>query len=211
MLRRDIDDVQKVWNRLRVTYGAQGYPNIPSIVIVLQKELYTTPQDTHFFFGKMNYMADVKPLPPEKLVQVYHETWGSYEPFEKDGLLWLAKVGRGVFRRFLRYISLCLSAWDKKGVINQALAESAVPPDEIAKDMEAELGVLFPLGDMKDKAFRILNHIIRAGKPLTQKQHAEELDISEMEISRIINRLEPYGYFQRERTAEGRVVKASRI
>jgi len=42
------------------------------------------------------------------MVEAYRKRFKTIEPFAEDALLTLARVSRGIFRRFLRYITLTL-------------------------------------------------------------------------------------------------------
>jgi len=80
------------------------------------------------------------------MVEAYRKRFKAIEPFAEDGLLTLAGVSRGIFRRFLRYITLTLRRWeaDRKGSIDTRIVKEAVTVERLAEDMELELTELFP-------------------------------------------------------------------
>jgi hypothetical protein len=49
-----------------------------------------------------------EPLEPKTMVEAYRKRFKAIEPFTEDALLTLARMSRGIFRCFLRYITtLC--------------------------------------------------------------------------------------------------------
>jgi len=61
----------------------------------------------------------------------------------EDALMTLARMSRGIFRRFQRYIMLTIRAWQTRpsgeGGIDVATVKEAVTLDRLAEDMELEL------------------------------------------------------------------------
>ena len=82
---------------------------MPNFVIAVQKEMFRD----HFFFDKME-KVELEPLRPEQMVEVYRKRFKTIKPFTEDALLTLARMSRGIFRRFLIYITLTLQHWETK-------------------------------------------------------------------------------------------------
>jgi len=75
-------------------------------------------------------------------------------------------MSRGIFRRFLRYITLTLRHWevDGKGSIDTAIVKQAVTVERLAGDMELELTELFPKqSDLRLQAVRLLMRLEESG------------------------------------------------
>lgn len=119
----------------------------------------------------------------------------------------------GACRRFKKYVRLSLEQWlitkPRSPQIDLALAKTVISPETIADGIMAEVEAIFPKGESKEKARRLLAHLYHSDLPLNQKQLAEQLDLNEMDVGRIVSRLEPYGYFRRTTTKDGKFVQAS--
>ena len=110
------------------------------------------------------------------MVEVYRKRFKAIEPFTEDALLTLARMSRGIFRRFLRYITLALGHWeiDGKGLIDTAIVKQAVTVERLAEDMELELAELFPKqSDPRLQVIRLLMHLEESG-PRSQTELADE-------------------------------------
>jgi hypothetical protein len=123
----------------------------------------------------------------------------------------LAKLSRGIPRRFLRYVNLCAEAWFvgwlESPLIDVAGTEQVVTEEELRRDLDLEFSSLFPKSEeMKMKALRLLSYLSAREGGLNQKRLAEALGYSEMDVSRICDKLEMYGYIRRESTKEGKMV-----
>jgi len=57
---------------------------------------------------------ELRPLRPELMVEAYKRRFKNIDPFTEDALLTLARMSRGIFRLFLRYIMLTLDLWEEK-------------------------------------------------------------------------------------------------
>ncbi len=99
-----------------------------------------------------------------------------------------------------------------------------VSPAQVSQEMEAELASMFPKPDMREKAARIIMALLEARyQPsrleqafdrdlakraeelgLTQKQLAEKLSLTEVDVSRLVNRLQANGLVTRERVLVGK-------
>jgi len=190
-----------------------------SIVVFIQKETFNHAD--HFLYGKMD-LIDLLPLTVSQLLEAYKQKWGGYEPFAKDALEYIAKMSRGVFRRFKRYIALAVEAWvaprlgksipghldvefamsqegQPEKPIDLALVEDAVTDEEVMRDMDKELEGIFKKTARKELAVEIIRHLslpqLKGGT--NQKNIAHDLHIDEMAVSRLIRELEQHGYVKR--------------
>ena len=170
-------------------------------MLAFQKEIFESGQS--FFFGKM----DVVELPlftKEKLVEAYESEFGSTYPFERDTLLELANFSAGIFRRFLQFVSIALGEWlsesNRSKAINARVIKRPAVMDEMLKAMENDLVNAFPKSSVALRnARRVLDLLMGNPNGVSQKSIAQKLDLSEMEMSRIADKLESYGYILRER------------
>jgi hypothetical protein len=114
LMAKDLDDIYWLWNSLsRATY-LKDETN-PNIVIAIQKEMLRD----HFFFDKME-TKELEPLNPQQMVEAYRKRFKAIDPFTEEALLTLARMSRGIFRRFLRYITVTVQHWEtgKEGPID---------------------------------------------------------------------------------------------
>jgi len=187
----DLETIYWIWNGLTQT------PNQPNIVISFQKELFRG----HFFLGKMNRI-DLMPFKPEALLKFYEKRFHGTEPFTQEALLLLAKMSRGIFRRFLRYITLTLNHQERAATplpITVDHVHEAILPQLLAQDMDQQLTEIFPRQpDMRTAAVKLLLHLEEHG-PTTQPKIKELLDLPDYTVSRLVNKLEDYRYVKRER------------
>jgi hypothetical protein len=215
LMVKDLNEVQKFWNWL--CYGPlKG--GVPNFVVVIQKEMLRD----HFLFGKMD-VIEIKPFTPNELVDAYAKIWEkeftrasidlSTWPFEGKVLLHLARLSRGIFRRFLRYIRMCLEPYapfeDFGGeLVDPKRVQEAVDPDEVQKDWDLELSEVFKSQDAKRFAAKIIAALMKTDG-VSQKKLAEVLKMSEASLSRILDRLEDYAFVRRERSGAEKIVRAN--
>jgi len=187
----DLETIHWIWNGLTQT------PNQPNIVISFQKELFRG----HFFLGKMNRI-DLLPFKPETLLKFYEKRFHGTKPFTQEALLLLAKMSRGIFRRFLRYITLTLNHQERAGTplpITVNHVHDAIPAQLLAQDMDQQLTEIFPRQpDMRTAAVKLLLHLEEHG-PTTQPKIKELLDLPDYTVSRLVCKLEDYRYVRREK------------
>jgi hypothetical protein len=200
-MARDLEEIYWLWNSLRQTDATLG----PNLVIAIQKEMF----GGHFFFDKM-IRIELEPLQPSELVEGYVKRFKTTEPFTEDAILTVARMSRGIFRRFLRYISLTLDLWSTQdephGPIETATVKDAVPIDRLAEDMELELMELFPKhSDLRLQAVRLLM-LLEDSAAVKQSELAEELGIEEYALSRLLAKLELHRYVVRERAGTDKIV-----
>ena len=167
LMAKDLEEIYWLWNTL-----ASSSLSEPNIVLAIQKEMFRG----HFFFDKMRKI-ELKPLTPERMIESYVRRFRTAEPFTEDALLTVARMSRGIFRRFLRYITLTLQHWEtkKNGPIDTTIVKEAVTVQRLAEDMERELAELFPKqSDLRIQAVRLLMRLEESG-PRKQTELVEEL------------------------------------
>ena len=197
LMAKDLDEIYWLWNLM-----SKGSTK-PNIVIAIQREMFRD----HFFFDKMG-KVELEPLRPEQMVEAYRKRFKAIEPFTEDALLTLARMSRGIFRRFLRYITLTLTRWEieRKGPIDTAIVKEAVTVARLAEDMELELVELFPKqSGLRLQAVRLLMLLEESG-PRKQSELSEELSLEAYEMSRLLAKLELHHYITRRREGTDKVV-----
>jgi len=165
----------------------------------------------HFFFGKME-KVELEPLKPEQMVEAYRKRFETIKPFTEDALLALARMSRGIFRRFLRYITLTLQYSESRGkkIIDTETVNEAVTVERLAEDMELELGRVFPKqSDLRLQAVRLLMHLEESG-PKKQRELGQELGIEDYAMSRLLAKLELHRYVARRREGTDKVVSLAK-
>ena len=103
------------------------------------------------------------------------------------------RESRGIFRHFLRYITLTIRHWetDRKGLVDTTVVKEAVTVERLAEDMELELAELFPKqSDLRLQAVRLLLLVEESG-PRRQTELVEELGMEDYAMSRLLAKLEP--------------------
>jgi hypothetical protein len=222
LIARDLDDIQGLWNRLMASPDSGNCQ--ATLVVFIQKETFNHAD--HFLYGKMDLIS-LMPLNVSQLLEAYKQKWGTYEPFNDDALQYIARMSRGVFRRFKRYIGLAVEAWmptdgEPKQSIDLELVKSAVTDEEIMRDMDKEFDGIFRKQDQKQKAlflirllaekkasrerskaagYKSFNDMFHSENPepegTRQGDLAEKLGLTEMEFSRLVRELEQHGYVKR--------------
>ena len=225
-MNTDLSEIQKLWQYVnehlysKKQSGKPGAP--PNLVFVLQKEL-TLSSDlrvTNYFLGKAARIFEIEPFSPREMVDAFKAEFGSFEPFSEGQLETLARYSRGVFRRFLKYIQFCLDyefQREREGKdfdFEGDVVEKALPEEEVLADWEMELRQIFPHGSYWRTAFHVVSAV--SEYPKTQKELCEEikvknkkgiaLNVGASDLSRIVTKLEEYGYVKRESSPEGKLV-----
>jgi len=189
---KDLDYLQRLWDKLMKESGPKT-----TFLIVFQKELVM--KRPHFFIGKMD-IVELKPLKSDELVATYKLRWGTVEPFTENSLTLLADLSRGVFRRFLKYIQASIENFiinGKTPPIGASDVKAAISEDMLLTDMELELSDIFRKQTQKAQAVKILTTL--QDRPLSQKEIATLINVSEATAGRLISQLETYKYVQRTR------------
>jgi hypothetical protein len=107
------------------------------------------------------------PLTLKQLLDAYIIKWRSYAPFTEEALQYIAKMSRGVFRRFKRYIGLALETWiaDRVqvpvagGLIDLEAVKKSVTNEEVMRDMDKELDGIFRKREQKEKALELIKKL----------------------------------------------------
>jgi hypothetical protein len=200
LMAKDLDGIYWLWNTLASSATSAITPNI---VLAIQKEMFRD----HFFFDKME-KVELEPLKPEQMLEAYRKRFKAIEPFTEDALLTLARMSRGVFRRFLRYITLTLQHWEtsRNGRVDTTIVKEAVTVERLAEDIGRELAELFPKqSDLRLQAVRLLMHLEESG-PKKQTELAEELGMEGYAMSRLLAKLELHRYIIRRREGTDKIV-----
>lgn len=197
-MAKDLESIHWLWNKIASSGG-------PTIVFAVQKEM----SEGHFFLDKA-HKFELEPLAPEQMVEVYVRRFRSTEPFTEKALLKLAQMSRGIFRRFLRYISLTLDLWEYKPnqpeMIDVGLVVQAVPVERLVEDMELELFALFPKhSELRSLAVRLIMLLEERGE-LKQSELADLLDVKDYALSRLLMKLETAHHLTRRREGNEKIV-----
>jgi len=192
-MARDLSEIYWLWNTLLRTSVKK-----PNLIVAIQKEMF----GGHFFFDKM-FKIELEPLEPPELVKAYLGHFGSSKPFSEEALSLLARMSRGIFRGFLRYILLTLDTWEvqrpARPPIDMEMVKKAVPLVRLAEDMGLELVGLFPKhSDLRFKAVQLLMHLQEQGIR-KRSDLSEFLNIEPYALSRLITKLEQGNYIKRKR------------
>jgi hypothetical protein len=196
----DLPDYTKTDRRLMTKdlLGVQGFwekiGSNKNIVIAIQKELF----GGHFLFGKMTTI-ELKPLKPEEFLYVFKTQFPDCNLITDDALLLLGQLSRGIFRRFLKYLSLTVEKFAISGQeppIDIDDVNSAITIEQIMEDMELELYDLFKDTNQRRCAVELLNYL-RTKESANQKEIAEFLGVSLATAGKIVSRM--FRYVKRDR------------
>jgi CRP-like cAMP-binding protein len=200
----DLGNIYWLWNNFTRTCETK-----PNIVVAVQKEMF----GSHFFFDKM-HKIELEPLEPVRMLEAYVKRFNGTWPFTQEALMTLARMSRGIFRRFQRYIMLTVRGWQTgssgQGRIDVATVREAVTLDRLAEDMELELSEVCPKhADLRLQAVRAIIRLEESG-PITQELLAEQLGVERYAVSRLLSKLELHKYVTRERVGSEKVVRLTR-
>jgi CRP-like cAMP-binding protein len=152
---------------------------------------------------------ELNPLKPEAITKFYEEKFKGTDPYTHDALLLLARMSRGIFRRFLKYLTLTLDHQEQTNSpppITVDQVRQAVPPQLLAEDMDQQLADIFPKqADQRIQAVRLLLHLEERG-PTSQTEIAQLLNLPEYAISRLLNKLEDNRYIKRQKKGQEKIV-----
>lgn len=195
-LTKDLNDVGEFWENY-VLYDTDNiyYGQRPNVVLFFQKELFKG----HFLLGKMDTF-EIKPFQPAQFVEIMQVQVGTIEPFTREALLYLGSLSRGIFRRFKKYVRICLEEAIQHGCnsLTVTYAKNWISFEQLEKDMELELMTVFPKRKELRKASVILLQLLREKGELTQQNIAETVfDNAKMKCSRVLDKLEAWNYIER--------------
>jgi GTPase SAR1 family protein len=203
---RDLASIQAWWESVFSDQCHNVYNQRVNLVIFFQKEIF----HGHFFMGKLD-VYELTPLPPWRLLQCYERNFKSYAPFTREAIMEIAVLSRGIFRRFKKYIRICLDKFYQDADCNTItvdLVRQWITVGQLIKDMELELMTIFP----KEKELRVLSvkllTLLREKGPLPQSVIVKEVfDGAKMKASRVLTKLESWqGYIKRERRGKEKLV-----
>ncbi len=201
----DLNEIYWLWNSL--TSRQSG----ANLLVAIQQEMF----HDHFFLDKVQ-IVELKPLPVEQILEIYRRRFKTFYPFHKDAITLLAKMSRGIFRRFLRYLTLTLDLWESKhqenneiDLIDTSIVKEAVTIERLAADMEVELTALFRnSSDQRKLAVKIMALLQEHGE-MKQNELAKQLEVEPYAISRIITRLEDAKYVSHSHDGADKIIKAT--
>jgi hypothetical protein len=192
-LRKQLDAFQELWES-RIVSHEGGYLQNVNIVFFFQKELFYG----HFWLGKLD-TYEIKPLSSEELISCYKRNFGSTFPFHEEALKTLALLSRGIFRRFKKYVRMCLENYFEADidVVKPENVRQWVTLNQLIEDAELEFMTIFP----KEREHCMLSvqtlRLLSEKGPLPQQQIVDEVfDGAEMKASRVLNKLETYQYIK---------------
>jgi hypothetical protein len=201
----DFDELQALWNSIIENSYADSEA---TIIVTMQKEL---SKGKHFFLGKFD-LTELPFLEPQELIETYRKKFESIEPFAEETLDLIAKLSRGVFRRFQKYCRLTIEEFlvtgNKEPPITIEYAERAITETVIFNDMELEMFDKFKNEGQRKLAVEVLSFLAKKrNKEVSQKEIAEALDTNEMSVSRIVHVLVQEKYITRNRIEHGWLIK----
>jgi hypothetical protein len=185
-MSRDLDRVADLWYDSRLTQER--------FVVGVQKEMF----HGHYLFGK-GEVYELKPLPASDLVIYFFKVFDKCEPFTLSALWLVAELSRGIFRRFLKYIRLCVEDMvvGHQEVIDVANVREVITREVLLRDLDLELSGSLK-GQEKALAASLLQLLSVSGE-LNQKEIAKELGVTPAFLGRLLMKLEAMGYVSRMR------------
>ncbi len=201
MLARDLGFVQMIWRSMM-----SQLDNRTNLVLFMQEETF----HDHFFLGKMDVVR-IKPLTAQQLLSAYKQRFETCDPFTEQAILQLARLSRGIFRRFLQYIRLCLDHQKLSGnqptLLDEDFVGKVVTKEQLSQDLYAELSQLFPKNPEARLLASDILSLLSQKQALNQKTIAKELEIEEYRLSRVMSRLEAARLIERERSGLDKMVR----
>jgi hypothetical protein len=194
-MNEDLETVDNLWKRATQIAG----DDMRTIFVIgIQKEMY----GGHFLFGKMVPVV-LSPMKIEEMVAAYKQKWVTIDPFTEESLKLLAQKSRGIFRRFLKYIMMCIEGAAGQDLpITVEIVNRSITLDVLNADMDLELTDVFQ-NNREHKMMAVKTLAYLSNKNANQKDVAEMLDADETATGRLVKKLETYGYLKRERGAHG--------
>jgi hypothetical protein len=189
-MSRDLDEVGKIWYEGR--YGRKYQRR--SLVVAVQKELFRG----HYLLGK-GEVFELRPLTIWELVIFYTKKFQTFEPFDEESLKLVGLLSRGVFRRFMRYVRLCVLDMKDGGGVGVRVDDvrRVIGPEVLSWDLDLELSG-FLRGSEKGIAVEALSTLMSEGE-MNQKELAAKLGSTQSSLGRLLQKLEMRSYVARER------------
>lgn len=182
-MNSDLDSFQETWRLLQKNYKTKA-----TFVLAIQQELME--QHKHFLWGKIR-LFQLEPYTAQNMLELYLRFHETYSPFTVEALTGLAKLSQGFFRRFMEYINIVVSQYvidNRTNEITMTDVKTLIPSQKIISDMEIQLVALFPNDNQRDLASQVLKLLQQKGT-LNQKQIATALNVNEMRVSRVLEKL----------------------
>jgi len=194
-----LDAIQDFWLYCCRRQKRSGDP-VPNFVVFLQKEALPL----HFFLGKFEYF-ELKPWKPSALVDCYIQIWKSPFPFTMEALQEIAFLSRGIFRKFKEYIATCLDWAIQQGPahlkeIKLENVHTLITVEKLTEDLELQLCELWPRSrENRVFAVKVLRYLRKHGPTLQKKLASEIFADNLMGCSRLLNKLEQFGFIKSEK------------
>jgi hypothetical protein len=213
LLLRILNQLQDLWVKvMEAGLGSEESSRGPNFILTLQKELFDLVPT--YFLGRA-LAVEIKPLAAADLAAAYKAIFVWAAPFTDESLLLIAGLSRGIFRRFLKFITAAVQDMQRRNLhqIDVGDVAAAIKIEMVAREMEIELASIFPRREPREKAIKIIFMLLQRQfgptpfKPLTQQDLAEALSLTEMDMSRLIDRLEANGIVRRQRGPEGNALE----
>jgi hypothetical protein len=180
----DMQDVSNFWQQLMAGEW-RGH-----LIVFVQKELI----GRHLFQGK-GAGYNLEPLTPVEMLALFKNKFEE-QPFDDSALLLIAKLSRGIMRRYKKYIGLCVSN-DPTRITEQVVNET-ITVGVLREDLETELSKIFRNTETLDIAVNLLSQLALSTIPPTQKQLSEVVSVGESSLGLILASLETNGYIARK-------------
>lgn len=204
---KDWADFQEFWVE-SIERQALEDPQVANIVMFYQKELWSD----HFLPGKVDEMQ-ILPHKAQTMVDFIHTQVlpDGGCPFTDDGILMVAQLALGNFRKFKRYITVCLDHNRKRSsgteTISAADVTDWITTDVLKKDWERELGDVFPIGKIRrGKAIEVMKILFNNGG-VGQSDLVKSVFDNRMDGSRVLQKMEEHGFIIRTRVGRENIVK----
>ena len=144
-------------------------------------------------------ISELKPLTTQQILNAYQKQFTTFSPFTEEAITLLAKMSRGIFRRFLRYIILTLDLWDTRyqqslSTIDATLVKEAITIDHLTNAMKNELTPLFRNSSQQRTMAVKTIMLLCEQKEMKQSTLAKQLETTPSTISRILTTLENAKY-----------------
>jgi len=196
LMVNDLETIQMLWRNLRGEFCEANF------VIFLQREMF----HDHFLFGKMEVFT-LDPFKPSELVEGYKRIHKGTFPFTEESLLLLARMSRGIFRRFVKYIHMTLEGRDNATKITERDVRKSVSEQQLLVDNEEELAQIFPKSDQSRlQALKVMQFL--ETRTVNQKELAEAVGVSAYALSRILDKLELHHKIRREKRGLENMIQA---
>ncbi len=201
MMAKDLGFVQMLWRSIMNRSDRRT-----NLVLFMQEETFRD----RFFLGKME-VARIKPFTAQQLISAYKQKFKICDPFTEQAVLQLARLSRGIFRRFLQYIKLCLDHQrqfgGEPGLLDEEFVGKVVTKEQLGRDLYTELSQLFPRNPEAHLLASDIFTLLSQNPPLSQKAIAQQLQLPEYKLSRIMIRLEAARLIRREKVGLEKVVR----